>query len=179
MGDPRRLRKKYDTPRHPFNKGRFEEDIKYMGTYGLRNKKEIWKAQTKLRNYRSRGRKSLALPEPLREKEREILVQKLYKLGIMPVEDGLIDEVLSLSLERFLERRLQSVVHKLGLAKTPWMARQLIVHRHIAIGGRKVTSPSYHVLRGEEELIAYAPDSPFNNPSHPALTLPTSESRLG
>ncbi|MFW9778753.1 MAG: 30S ribosomal protein S4 [Candidatus Heimdallarchaeota archaeon] len=179
MGDPRRLRKKYVGPRHPFSKIRFEEEIKYIGIYGLRNKKEIWKAQTTLRKYRSRGRKSLALPEQQREKEREILVQKLYKLGIMPVEDGLIDEVLSLSVERILERRLQSVVHELGLAKTPWMARQLIVHGHVAIGDRKVTSPSYHVKRGEEELIAYSPDSPFNDPSHPALTLPTSEGRSG
>ena len=178
MGDPRRLRKKYEGPRHPFSKQRFEEEIKYMGIYGLRNKKEIWKAQTKLRNFRSRGRKSLALPEPHREKEREILVQKLYKLGIMPVEDGLIDEVLSLSVERFLDRRLQSVVHERGLAKTPWMARQLIVHGHIAIGNRKINSPSYAVKRGEDELVTYAPDSPFNNPSHPALTLPTSEGRF-
>ena len=176
MGDPRKLRKHYRRPTHPFNKGRFEEEIQYMGRFGLRNKKEIWKAQTKLRNYRARARKSLALPEDQREKERQVLTSKLYNLGIMPSADAPIDEVLSLNVEMFLKRRLQSFVLELGLAKTPWMARQLIVHGHIIVAGRKVSSPSYHVKRKDEELIQYAPDSPYNDPAHPALTLPTTGS---
>ncbi|MFX0185992.1 MAG: 30S ribosomal protein S4, partial [Candidatus Hodarchaeota archaeon] len=96
MGDPRRLRKKLEGPRHPYNKVRLENEMTYLGHFGLRNKKEIWKAQTILRKYRARARASLALPDHLREKERRILVKKLYRLGIMPTEDGLTDEVLSL-----------------------------------------------------------------------------------
>ena len=176
MGDPRRLRKKLEGPRHPFNKARIEEEMNYLGNFGLRNKKEIWKAQTILRNFRARARTSLALPEHLREKERLILVKKLYRMGIMHNEDGLTDEVLSLTIEQFLKRRLQSIVHELGLAKTPWQARQMITHGHIAIRGKKVTSPSYHVNRGEEELINYAPSSSYNNPAHPALTFSSSRS---
>ncbi len=176
MGDPRRLRKKLMGPRHPFSKTRIEEEMKYIGSFGLRNKKEIWKAQTILRNFRARARASLALPEHQREEERLILVKKLYHMGIMPNEDGLIDEVLSLTTEQFLKRRLQSIVHELGLAKSPWQARQMITHGHIAIRGRKVTSPSYHVTRGEEEDIKYAPNSSYNDPTHPALTVPSSSS---
>ncbi|MHA1225741.1 MAG: 30S ribosomal protein S4 [Candidatus Hodarchaeales archaeon] len=175
MGDPRRLRKKLERPRHPFNKIRIEEEIFYMGKYGLRNKKELWKAQTVLRNFRSRARASLALPEHLRENERLNLVKKLYNLGIMPNEDGLTDEILSLTVDQFLKRRLQSVVHELALADSPYQARQMIVHGHIAINGRKVTSPSYHVMRGEENLIQYSPSSPYNDPSHPALTMTRSK----
>ena len=171
LGDPRRLRKKIEGPRHPFNKTRIEEEMKYLGQYGLRNKKEIWKAQTILRNYRARARASLALPEHQAERERLILVKKLFHMGIMPTEDGLIDEILSLSIEQFLKRRLQSIVHELGLAGSPWQARQMITHGHIAIEGRKITSPSYHVVRGEEELISYAPSSPYNDSAHPALTV--------
>lgn len=176
MGDPRRLRKKLEGPRHPFNKTRIEEEMKYLGLYGLRNKKEIWKAQTILRNYRARARASLALPEQQREKERLILVKKLYRLGIMPNEDGLIDEVLSLSTEQLLRRRLQSIVHERGFAKTPWQSRQMISHGHIALRGKKVTSPSYHVTLGEEEFVGYAPNSPYNDDAHPALTVPSSSS---
>ncbi|MHA2223719.1 MAG: 30S ribosomal protein S4 [Candidatus Hodarchaeales archaeon] len=176
MGDPRRLRKKLEGPRHPFNKARIEEEMLYMGKYGLRNKKEIWKPQTILRNYRARARASLALPEQQREKERLNLVKKLFHLGVMHNEDGLIDEVLSLSLDQFLKRRLQSIIHELGIAKSPWQARQMICHGHIAIQGRKVTSPSYFVARGEEESISYAPSSVYNDSTHPALTAPTSSS---
>ncbi|MFX0172684.1 MAG: 30S ribosomal protein S4 [Candidatus Hodarchaeota archaeon] len=176
MGDPRRLRKKLEGPRHPYNKVRLENEMVYLGHFGLRNKKEIWKAQTILRNYRARARTSLALPEQQRENERRILVKKLYRLGIMLTEDGLIDEVLSLTVEQFLKRRLQSIVHELGLAKSPWQARQMINHGHIAIRGRKVTSPSYHVVRGEEEYITFSPSSPFNDSSHPTLSIPASSS---
>ena len=173
MGDPRKLRKKLEGPRHPYNKTRIEEEIHYMGKFGLRNKKEIWKAQTILRKYRSRARASLALAEQQREKERQLLLKKLYKMGIMANEEGLTDDVLSLNVEMFLKRRLQSVVHDLGLANTPWQSRQMITHGHIAINGKKVNTPSYHVKRGEEELISYSPSSPYNDSAHPALSVPT------
>jgi small subunit ribosomal protein S4 len=176
MGDPRRLRKKLEGPRHPFNKPRIEEEMNYLGNFGLRNKKEIWKAQTVLRKFRARARASLALPEHQRENERVILIKKLYQMGIMPTEDGLTDEILSLSVEKFLKRRLQSIVHELGLAKTPWQARQMITHGHIAIQEKKVTSPSYHVSRGEEEFVKFAPSSPYNDSTHPALIVPPSSS---
>ena len=174
MGDPRKLRKKLEGPRHPFNKTRIEEEMKYMGRFGLRNKKEIWKAQTILRKYRSRARASLALPEVQRENERKTIVKKLFRMGIMANEEGLTDDVLSLTVEQFLKRRLQSIVHDIGLANTPWQARQMITHGHIAINGRKVTAPSYHVQRGEEETITYSPSSPYNDSAHPALSVPTS-----
>jgi small subunit ribosomal protein S4 len=174
MGDPRRLRKKLEGPRHPFNKNRLEEEMKYLGKYGWRNKKEIWKAQTKLKNFRARARASLALPENLQEQERVTLVKKLYKLGIMPNEDGLTDEVLSLNIDQFLKRRLQSIVHEIGLAGTPYQSRQMIVHGHISVNGKKVTSPSFHVSRGEEQGIQFSPSSPYNDSGHPALTTPAS-----
>ncbi|PWI49648.1 30S ribosomal protein S4 [Candidatus Heimdallarchaeota archaeon B3_Heim] len=174
MGDPRKLRKKLEGPRHPFNKTRIEEEMQYMGRFGLRNKKEIWKAQTILRKYRSRARASLALPESQRETERNNLVKKLFRMGIMANEEGLTDDVLSLNVEQFLKRRLQSIVHELGLANTPWQARQMICHGHIALEGRKVTAPSYHVKRGEEESITFSPSSPYNDSAHPALSVPAS-----
>jgi len=72
-----------------------------------------------------------------------------------------------LTVEDILERRLQTIVFRKGLAKTIHQARQLITHGHIAIGNQRVTVPSYLVTREEEELVNYAPDSPLANPSHP------------
>ncbi|MEM2765749.1 MAG: S4 domain-containing protein, partial [Candidatus Caldarchaeum sp.] len=53
-------------------------------------------------------------------------------------------------------RRLQTIVFRLGLAKTIFHARQLISHGKVYVGGKKVTAPSYHVLKGEEETIRLA-----------------------
>jgi small subunit ribosomal protein S4 len=49
------------------------------------------------------------------------------------------------NLLRFLELRLDNVVYRMGLAKTRRMARQIIVHGHILVNGKKVTIPSYSV----------------------------------
>ncbi len=167
MGDPRKFRNKFKGPRHPWNKVRLQEEIVLVGKYGLRNKHELWRAQTILSQYRTRARQLLALPEEEREAQLKVLIDKLYKLGVLPSLESSVDEVLSLTVEDFLKRRLQTMVKNLGLASTIHQARQLIVHGHIAIKDRRVTIPSYHVKRGEEDFINYAPGSPFLDPNHP------------
>ncbi len=166
MGDPRKLRKHVIGPRHPYSKERLEEEMDLMGIYGLRNKREIYKASTFLRRYRARARKMLALPEEIRTEQERILVNKLFQLGILKEENASLDAVLSLSVQDFLNRRLQTIVRKLGLAITPYQARQFIIHGHIAINGRQVRVPSYHVARDDEELIMYTPGSPLEDPDH-------------
>jgi len=160
MGDPKKPRKKWEGPKHPWIKERLLREIELMGKYGLRNKKEIWKAETLARYFRHRARQLLALPPEARAKEEKALLSKLYELGVLP-ENATLDDVLGLSTEHFLERRLQTIVYKKGLAKTIYQARQLIVHGHIAIAGRRVRSPGYLVKRHEEDLVDYAPTSPF------------------
>jgi small subunit ribosomal protein S4 len=166
MGSPRRLRKKVIGPRHPFNAERIEIEMKIAGEYGLRNKKEIWKAQTILRRYRQRARQMLALSEQERHKEETMLLEKLKKLAVIPPVASL-DHVLELQAQYFLNRRLQTIVYKLGLASTIQQARQFIVHGHISINGKRVNAPSYHVKRGEEERITYTQSSPLFFESHP------------
>ncbi len=160
MGDPRKSRKKWSPPGHPWIKERLLEEMKLMGEYGLRNKREIWIAAAFLRKFRHRARSLLALPPEVREKEEKALLSRLYDLGLVG-ENATLDDVLSLKTKDLLERRLQTIVYKKGLARTVHEARQLIVHGHIAINGRRITSPSYLVKREEEELIDYAPTSPF------------------
>ncbi|MFQ5977020.1 MAG: 30S ribosomal protein S4 [Candidatus Heimdallarchaeota archaeon] len=167
MGDPRRFRKHVVGPRHPWTKERLEQELVILGRYGLRNKKELWRASTKVRRYRQRAREMLALPEDIREANRQMLGNKLYRLGIVEDPNAPIDAILSLATENILDRRLQTMVHRLGLAKTPYMARQLIVHGHIIVGGRQVTIPSYHVRRGEDTNIGFFDRSPYADPEHP------------
>jgi len=154
----RRLRKKYKTPRKPFERDRLIEEIRLVGYYGLRNKKELWCAKTLLSEFRRRARRLLAIPPEEREKDEKALIDKLYRLGILD-KDATLDDVLKLRVEDILERRLQSVVWRLGLARTPHQARQMIVHRHIMVNGRIVTSPSYLVRR--DDVVEIHPRSPF------------------
>ncbi|MEO2241172.1 MAG: 30S ribosomal protein S4 [Euryarchaeota archaeon] len=169
MGDPRKPRKKYETPRHPWEKERLEYEKKLMRKYGLRRKRELWKHQTQLKRWRDRAKRLMAATGPEAQREREALFRKLYELGILdkPPEEATLDDVLRLSVEDVLERRLQTIVYRKGLAKTPLQARQLIVHRHIAIGDRIVTVPSYLVTREEEDQVQYSPYSPLRDEDHP------------
>ncbi len=160
MGDPRKPRKKWEGPRHPWRKETLIEEMRLVGEYGLRNKRELWIAKTMIRKFRHQARALLAAPPEIREKEGKALLHRLYKMGLLP-ENATLDDVLSLTVEDLLERRLQTIVYRKGLARTIYQARQLIVHGHIAIGGRRVTVPGYIVSRDEEDLIDYAPTSPF------------------
>lgn len=166
MGDPRRPKRKYETPRKPWDVVRLQEELRLLGEYGLRNKREIWRYRTLLSRFRHRARTLLAEPPEVREKEGRVLVEKLQMIGVLPEGAGL-DDVLDLKIEDFLERRLQTVVYKMGLARSIVQARQMITHGHISVGDRVVRVPSYMVKRGEEKLIRYSEGSPFNNPDHP------------
>ncbi len=160
MGDPKKPRKKWEGPKHPWRKEVLIQELKLLGTYGLRNKRELWRAQTIIRKFRHQARSLLAAPKEIREKVEKAMLRKLYNMGLLP-ENATLEDVLSLTVEDLLERRLQTIVYKKGLARTIHQARQLIVHGHIAIGGRRVTSPGYIVSREEEELVDYTPTSPF------------------
>lgn len=146
MGHPKRLRKKYSAPAHPYQKEKIDREAKIMDRYGLKNKKEIWKAETKIRNYRKRAREALG------GEEQTEVTENLKKKGILSEEAGL-DDVLSLDIEDLLDRRLQTVVHKKGKANTAKHARQLIVHGHVKVGDQTITSPSYIVKKGETGKI--------------------------
>ena len=93
-------------------------------------------------------------------------MDRLHRIGILP-EEAELDDVLDMSLEDILERRLQTIVFQRGLAQSIQQARQLIAHGHISIDGRKVSSPSYLVLKDEEEKMAYSAKSPLADPEHP------------
>lgn len=154
MGDPRKLRKKYSTPAHPYEKDRIEEENKLLKDYGLKNKREVWKVESQLRKYRTMARK-LQAEKMVTGKEGS--VELITKLAVMKVigEGATLDDVLGLTITDFLDRRLQTIAFKRGLARTPKQARQFIVHGLIAVNGKKVTVPGYIVKGSEEESIGY------------------------
>ena len=166
MGDPKKPKKKYETPRFPWRSDVLESEIRLLGEYGLRNKRELWRCKTMLSKFRGIARSLFGMPSSKRKILEAQLLNKLKRMGIL-TENAVLDDVLDLTVESILERRLQTLVFKKGLAKTIHQARQLIVHGHIAIDGRKVFSPGYLVLKDEEDKIEYAPTSSLSNPEHP------------
>jgi len=175
LGDPKKQRKKFDTPRFPWQIDALETELKLLGQYGLRNKREIWRHKTLLSKYRGIGRSLLGMSTEERKKQEKQLLDRLNRLGILP-EESALDDVLDLTLEDILERRLQTLVFHRGLAQSIQQSRQLITHGHIAIDGKRVSTPSYLVLKDEETKIAYTPKSPLTNPDHPitkSMTAPT------
>ncbi|MHA2600560.1 MAG: 30S ribosomal protein S4 [Candidatus Thorarchaeota archaeon SMTZ1-83] len=167
MGDPRRQKKKYVTPKRPFDSERFESELQLIGSYGLRNKKELWKHRTELSRYRRQARNLLALTEAERATLERELLGKLSRLGVLTGERTL-DGVLDLTLEDLLERRIQTIVFRKGMASSAYHARQLVTHGHIALDGAKVSAPGRLITLEEEQRMAYVERSPLNDESHPA-----------
>lgn len=165
MGDPKRRRKKYATPKYPWSKEELDAELRLLGEYGLRNKHELWRHHAMLSKYRTMARESLAKPLDERAKLERQIINKLYSLGFVS-ENAALEDVLDLSIEDVLERRLQTLTLRHGLARTTQQARQLIVHGHVSIGGKRVTVPSYTVSRDEESVLAYTPTSPIANTRH-------------
>ncbi len=174
MGDPKKQRKKYRSPRHPWQKDRIHNELILVGKYGLRNKREVWRANTMLRGLRNQARRFLVLPDEEQEKARSLLVGRLNRLGILPL-DASLDDVLILSIEDVLNRRLQTLVNRQGLSKSIYHARQLITHGHIAVDGRRVTSPGYLVNGEDENLVSFASSSPLIDANHPERVKTTVE----
>jgi len=150
MGDPKRLNRLYDVPRMKWNKQRILSDRKIMDEYGLTRKKELWKAETEVRELRKRARLLLAGRSENFEQRKQELLGRLVSLGIFTKEHK-IEDVLKLTLTDFLDRRLQTIVFRKGLALTPSQARQLITHGHIAINGRKRSIPG-SIVRADETV---------------------------
>lgn len=160
MGDPRRQKKTFKKPKHPFQRERLAEELEYLGRFGLRNKREFWKSRTKLGNWRNLARHSRTLPKEEAKEVQNTLIKKLNRLGILG-PDAEFEDVLLLNVEDVLKRRLQTLVYDHGLSSTIYGARQLIVHGHVSVAGKKINSPSYLVKKEEEELISFAANSPY------------------
>ena len=170
MGDPKFSRRSYDTPSHPWQGERIKAEVVLVNQYGLKNKTEVWKAQTILRNFRGQSRELQARlrgGEAQAKIESEALIAKCGRMGLLPMEGATLNDILTLNEENILARRLQTIVFEKGMASTVGQARQMIVHGHIFMNGHRVTVPGYIVTRKEESSIMYDPASPFNDEMHP------------
>ena len=172
MGDPKTPRRIWKKPKRPLNYNLMMDELKTLGTFGLKTKRELWKARTNLSKLRHQARSLLALRQEIRKEKEPVLINSLSKIGLVD-KNSTLDAVLNLQVIDLLSRRLQTIVQRKLYFKTPYHARQAIVHGHIMIGDRIVTIPSYVVKIDEEPKIHLIPESSFNQ------TLSKPESDLG
>lgn len=152
MGDPRKQRKKYSRPKHPWKSERISEENELCKTYGLKNKTEVWRAKSTLKRFREQARNLLGRSEDEEtNKEAKQLLDKLNRLGIM--KSNSLEDVLALTIENVLDRRLQTIVYRKGIAYNIKQARQFITHRHVMVGGKVVDVPRFIVAKDLEDSI--------------------------
>ncbi len=166
MGDPKQTRKKFSAPPHPWQKARIDEEKELTKEYGLKNKSEIWKIKTKAKNFAAQAKRLTAQDTAQSKKEEKQLLERLYRIGLL-AKGADIADVLGLTIKDFMERRLQTIVFKKGLARGIKQARQFITHQHIAVNEKIVTSPSYIVLAAEEGSVSFIQKSALANEMHP------------
>ncbi|MBI2548525.1 30S ribosomal protein S4 [Candidatus Woesearchaeota archaeon] len=166
MGDPKKSKKKYATPHHPWERDRMEVERVLRRDYGVKNKKEIWKMNAVLSTFKDRTKKAAALTGQKADREKKQILEKLQALSLIrPGQE--LDAVLSLTLRDIFERRLQTLVYRKGLARSVKQARQFIVHGHIKIADHKMTVPSYLVKAQEEGAINFVAVSSLSDAGHP------------
>ncbi len=158
MGDPKYPRRAWRKPKRPLNYDLKMSELETLGTFGLRTKRELWKAHTELSRVRHQARSLLALRQEVRIEKEPILMRSLAKIGLVS-QDATLDDVLNLNVKDLLARRLQTIVTKKLGFKTPYQARQAVVHGHIMVGERRVDIPSYTVTISEEDSVRFAPES--------------------
>jgi small subunit ribosomal protein S4 len=143
----KRQHKKYSRPKRPYEKLRIEEENKIISEFGLKNKKEIWKAEAEIKLIREKAKKLISADKEKQKKLFEMLKKK--GLNVNSIAD-----ILSLEIKDILKRRLQTLVLKKRMATTPKMARQLVVHKKVLVNCKIINIPSYIVPIELEESIA-------------------------
>ena len=83
MGDPKKLRKKYTTPSHPWQKLRIDEEKVLMADFGFKNKEEVWKLSSKLRGYKSQVKKLIARRDEQAENDKVELLKRLQRFNLI------------------------------------------------------------------------------------------------
>jgi len=166
LGDPKKTRRKYDKPSHPWQADRIEEEKALLEEYGLQSKKEIWRMKSILKRFKDQVKNLASRIDEQGRLEEKQLVSRLVSLGLMKQSDPL-DVILGLSNKDIFERRLQTLLVRKGLARSMSQARQFITHSHIIVGNKKITFPSYMVGVKEESLIEFVPTSTLSKEDHP------------
>ncbi len=154
MGSPKRNRSKFEKPKERWSLERIKADNSLVTEFGLKNMSELWKVQTEVSRIRRNARELLSGSGSGSEDVKGRIIGRLQRLGIVST-GATLDNLLDLKENDILNRRLQTVVYRRGMARSMKQARQLTVHGFISINGRKVNRPGYMVDVESERGLGY------------------------
>ena len=166
MGSPNQPKKKYSRPFKPWDRKRLDSEKPVMNEFGLKNKRELWRTASLLRKFTAQAKRLIALRGGQAETEKKQLIDKLSSLGVIG-KNASLDEVLGLTVKDFLSRRLQTIVFKKNFSRSIRQSRQFISHRHVKVGDKVITSPSYIVPSSIEGQVVFVEGSTLSKPDHP------------
>ncbi|MBI4448785.1 30S ribosomal protein S4 [Candidatus Woesearchaeota archaeon] len=176
MGNVKRIRKAYQGPAHPWIRSRIESEREIKREYGLKNKKEIWKMESILRNAASNAKRLIAGRSEQSKLEKEQLLARMRSMGLLTA-GAKLEDILDLRIQSILDRRLQTLVYRKGLARSMGQARQFITHEHIQLDGKSITAPAYIVSSEEETTVSFSPHSNLASIEHPERVPITKKSK--
>jgi small subunit ribosomal protein S4 len=143
---PKRLKKIYSRPKKIYDKATIISENALIKKYGLKSRREVWKADFAIKKIRSIAKSLITADEVKKE---EFVKRQIEKgLNVKTIAD-----VLALNKEDYLKRRLQSIVLAKNFCSTPKQARQLITHKHVSLNGNFIDSPSHLTTLAEESSI--------------------------
>lgn len=174
MGDPKRQVNKYSGPRHPWERARIDEEKVLSRDYGLKNKKEIWKESSAIKNIKKQVVMLNSIVGEKADQQKAEMLKKLIELNLLN-EGQTLDDALNLTTQNIMERRLQTQVVRQNFARTMKQARQFITHGHVKVNGKKITSPGYIVNKEEQFKIEFVGISKLADPEHPERKVPEKE----
>jgi small subunit ribosomal protein S4 len=166
MGDPGRQRKKYQVPSHPWRGERIAEENILEKEYGTKNKTEIYRLQSLLSKFKREAKRLIAIHTEQAELEKKRLLSKLESLKLLS-PGAKLDNVLAMSIKDLMERRIQTLLLRKGMARSVKQARQFITHKHVMVKGKLITSPSTLLAADEEATLEFVSTSALANPAHP------------
>jgi len=166
MGDPKKIKKKFAKPRHPWQKARIEEENILTREYGLKNKREIYHLNALVSRIIDHFKSLNVVTSAQAQLEKDQLLARVKRLGLIDADKDL-SSILDLRIKNALDRRLQTLVFKKKLARTIKQSRQFITHRHVLVNGIVVDAPGYIVPVADENAIAFIPRSPLFSEMHP------------
>lgn len=171
MGLPIKHRKKFISHKKKWDKNTILQEAVLVKDYGLKNKKEIKKVELKLSKIKDLAKEFNKSTQTKESAEAKHFIEKLKAQGFLNAQATSLDEVLDITIRDLLERRLSTIIYQKKLARTPFQARQFIVHRHVKVAGKVIDSPAHLVPLADEFTIEFVESSALANEEHPERKL--------
>ncbi|CAI4039523.1 hypothetical protein SMKI_08G1910 [Saccharomyces mikatae IFO 1815] len=136
-------------------------DTQVMRTYHIQNREDYHKYNRICGDIRRLANKLSLLPptDPFRRKHEQLLLDKLYAMGVMTTKSKISDLENKVTVSAICRRRLPVIMHRLKMAETIQDAVKFIEQGHVRVGPNLINDPAYLVTRNMEDYVTWVDNS--------------------